>query len=162
MSKDLSYLFVTTTEDPGKRIPQDELAPTMRMRLGGFGGPVAAIRDSITDNDGVVYRPLETVFAPVWNKGRILILGDAAHTMTPHLGQGAGMAIEDTVVLREELATEKPIEEQIGAFLARRVERCRKVTHLSVQTGEWELDNSHHGERMGMIREVQELTAQPI
>ncbi len=162
MSSELSYLFVTTTEDPGKRIPRDELAATMRSRLDGFGGPVAAIRDTITDDDGVVYRPLETIFAPVWNKGRILILGDAAHTMTPHLGQGAGMAIEDTVVLREELAKDQPIKEQIASFLDRRVERCRKVTYLSVQTGEWELDNSHHGERMGMIREVQELTAQPI
>jgi 2-polyprenyl-6-methoxyphenol hydroxylase-like FAD-dependent oxidoreductase len=162
MSQTQSYLFVTTKEAPNARFHHDELAEQMRERLSDFGGPVAEIRETITDNDGVVYRPLETIFCEEWNRGRVLLIGDAVHTMTPHLGQGAGMAIEDAVVLGQELSQRRPLAEQIAGFLARRVERCRTVTHLSVQTGEWEIENSHHQERFTMVREVLGVTAQPI
>lgn len=162
MSQTHSYLFVTTNEPPNTRIRHEELAQQMRERLSDFSGPVAEIRETITDNDGVVYRPLETIFCEKWNRGRVLLIGDAVHTMTPHLGQGAGMAIEDAVVLGQELLRPRPLVEQISSFLARRVERCRKVTHLSVQTGEWEIENSHHSERFAMVREVLGVTAEPI
>lgn len=162
MSQTQSYLFVTTKEPPHSRVRHEELAERMRERLSDFGGPVAEIRETITDNDGVVYRPLETIFCEEWNRGRVLLIGDAVHTMTPHLGQGAGMAIEDAVVLGQELSRPRPLAEQISSFLARRVERCRKVTHLSVQTGEWEIENSHHSERFAMVREVLGVTAEPI
>jgi 2-polyprenyl-6-methoxyphenol hydroxylase-like FAD-dependent oxidoreductase len=36
------------------------------------------------------------------HKGRVVLLGDAVHATTPRLGQGAGMAIEDALVLAEE------------------------------------------------------------
>jgi 2-polyprenyl-6-methoxyphenol hydroxylase-like FAD-dependent oxidoreductase len=162
MSQTHSYLFVTTNEPPNTRIRHEELAQQMRERLSDFSGPVAEIRETITDNDGVVYRPLETIFCEKWNRGRVLLIGDAVHTMTPPLGQGAGMAIEDAVVLGQELLRPRPLVEQISSFLARRVERCRKVTHLSVQTGEWEIENSHHSERFAMVREVLGVTAEPI
>ena len=41
---------------------------------------------------------------PPWHRGRVLVIGDAAHTTTPHLATGAGIAIEDAVVLAELLA----------------------------------------------------------
>ncbi len=162
MSQNQSYLFVTTKEAPNTRFRHEELAEKMRERLSDFGGLVAEIRETITDNDGVVYRPLETIFCEEWNRGRVLLIGDAVHTMTPHLGQGAGMAIEDAVVLGQELSKPRPFPEQIAGFLARRVERCRKVTNLSVQTGDWEIENSHHAERFAMVHEVLGVTAQPI
>ena len=162
MSQTQSYLFVTTKEPTNTRVPHEKLAEEMRERLSDFGGLVAEIREMITDNDGVVLRPLETIFCDEWSRGRVLLIGDAVHTMTPHLGQGAGMAIEDAVVLGQELSQPRPLAEQIASFLARRVERCRTVTHLSVQTGEWEIENSHHQERLTMVREVLGVTAQPI
>ena len=36
---------------------------------------------------------------PVWHRGRVVLVGDAAHAVGPHAGQGASMAIEDAVVL---------------------------------------------------------------
>ena len=53
----------------------------------------------------MVYKPLEWLYLDgPWHKGRVALLGDAVHATTPHLGQGAGMAIEDGIVLAEELA----------------------------------------------------------
>src|SRR6185437_8846333 len=38
-----------------------------------------------------------------WHSGRVLLIGDAAHAPTPHLAMGAGIAMEDAVVLGEML-----------------------------------------------------------
>jgi 2-polyprenyl-6-methoxyphenol hydroxylase-like FAD-dependent oxidoreductase len=92
----------------------------------------------------------------------VLILGDAAHTSTPHLGQGAGIAIEDAVVLRDELAKPRPVEGTLRAFVERRFERCRYITALSAQVGDWEIEQSHHGERMAALSESAAFMAQPI
>ena len=49
--------------------------------------------------------------APLWGQGRTVLIGDAAHAMTPNLGQGAAMAIEDAAVLPEVIASDAPAEE---------------------------------------------------
>ena len=46
---------------------------------------------------------------PPWQRGRVTLLGDAAHATSPHVGQGAAMALEDSVVLAEELAADRTI-----------------------------------------------------
>lgn len=162
LAHDLMYMFLTTTETVGVRFPAKELHTLMRERLSDFGGEIAVLREQITDPAAVVYRPLETVFSPQWYRGRVLILGDAAHTSTPHLGQGAGIAIEDAVVLRDELAKPRPVEGTLRAFVERRFERCRYITALSAQVGDWEIEQSHHGERMAALSESAAFMAQPI
>ena len=86
----------------GSRV--EGLAAKMRERLEQFGGPVAEHKDLIVDDAAVVYRPVENVvLPPPWHQGRVVVLGDAAHATSPHCGQGAAQAIEDGVVLTEEL-----------------------------------------------------------
>ncbi|OJU10146.1 MAG: 2-polyprenyl-6-methoxyphenol hydroxylase, partial [Caulobacterales bacterium 68-7] len=99
IGKDLMYLFVTVPEGEDPRLSDRDLAEQMRDSLAPFGGVLAELREQITDPAGVVYRPMEALFIDgPWHKGRIVLLGDAAHATTPHLGQGAGMAIEDSIV----------------------------------------------------------------
>jgi hypothetical protein len=43
-----------------------------------------------------------------WYQGRIILTGDAAHAVTPHLAQGAGMVMEDALVLADELDKTAP------------------------------------------------------
>ena len=72
----------------------------MREKVPKTSPRIAALAEQITDDDGVVYRPLEGMFVDGdWYNGRVVLLGDAVHATTPHLGQGAGMAIEDGIVL---------------------------------------------------------------
>ena len=79
--------------------------------------PVAAHRELIVDDDAVVYRPVENVLMPPpWHRGRVVLIGDAAHGTSPHCGQGAAQAIEDAVVLREELGSDRPLVEALEAF----------------------------------------------
>ena len=79
----------------------------MRARLHGHGGLAGEIRDRIRNPERVVYKPMETILVPPpWHRGRVLLIGDAAHTTTPHHAQGAAMAVEDAVVLSELLQTD--------------------------------------------------------
>jgi 2-polyprenyl-6-methoxyphenol hydroxylase-like FAD-dependent oxidoreductase len=64
---------------------------------------------------------------PAYHRGRVAILGDAAHAMTPHLGQGACQAIEDAVVLAS-VASPGP---DLAAYTAARLPRTRMVANGS-------------------------------
>ena len=104
------------------------------------------------------------IFVPTpWYRGRVLLIGDAAHATTPHLASGAGLAIEDAVVLGELLRSAKPVAAALEEFMARRYERCRLVVENSVQVAEWE---KHPGDAAAYPTEVlqglRQLLAQPI
>jgi salicylate hydroxylase len=64
---------------------------------------------------------------PEWTVGRATLLGDAAHPMLPFLGQGAGMAIEDAVILSRVLASSGNPFEGYRRYEAARVERANRV-----------------------------------
>ena len=68
------------------------------------------------------------------------LIGDAAHATTPHLASGAGMAIEDAIVLSEEVATRDDLGEALEGFMRRRYERSRMVYENSIKLGEWEMN----------------------
>jgi len=132
LSASLMYMYVTTPEPGNPRYPRVGLAATMRAKLAEAPPAIAALRDRITDDDAVVYKPLETLFLTGdWHKGRVVLLGDAVHATTPHLGQGAGMAIEDSLVLAEELERGDTPESAFRAYQARRFPRCEYIVERS-------------------------------
>ena len=72
---------------------------------------------------GLFHRePLET-----WSRGPVTLLGDAAHPMTPFLGQGAVMAIEDGMILARALTDATDVGEALAIYEHVRVERCNFV-----------------------------------
>jgi 2-polyprenyl-6-methoxyphenol hydroxylase-like FAD-dependent oxidoreductase len=163
LSQDLMYMYVTTIEAENAKMPQDNLHTLMRERIDGFGGMIAEVSDQITDPSRVVYKPMVVVLVPPpWYRGRVVLLGDAAHSTTPHLGQGAGMAIEDAIVLAEELNTDRSIEEQLQAFVRRRYDRCKFVVDRSQRIGEWEMHPEQQLDYVALVNEMLEVTAQPI
>ena len=70
-----------------------------------------------------------------------MLLGDAAHLTTPFIGQGAGISMEDSVVLAKELALTDGLRDQrlldvaLDAYQQKRVPRCRKVVLTSRRRG---------------------------
>jgi 6-hydroxynicotinate 3-monooxygenase len=76
---------------------------------------------------------LETApFAP-WSKGPVVLLGDACHATTPHMGQGAGMAFEDAIVLARciQEAGDEPIDGAFQRYFQARYERCASIQRIS-------------------------------
>ncbi len=159
MSEDEIYLYVTTPEPGDPVLPKRGLAAALRGRLAGCPAPaIAEIREKLVDDAAVVYRPLETIFLEgPWHRGRIVLLGDAVHATTPHLGQGGGMAMEDAVVLAEEFARSEHVASAFAAYRARRFDRCRYVVEKSLeicrgQLGQGPLiDNAKAGAEMAAV-----------
>ncbi len=141
MQDDLIYMFVVSPEPGNPLMPKDQLANLMRDRLEGFTGRIAEMARHITDPEGVVYRPMENMILPApWYKGRTLIIGDAAHATTPHLAQGAAMAIEDATLIAELLAASATLDSALTEFMDRRFERGKFVVEASDQIARWELE----------------------
>lgn len=66
-----------------------------------------------------------------WHKGRVLLIGDAAHALPPHSSSGAAMAIEDGAVLYEELMRASGWDEGVQAFMDRRWPRVKQVFDMA-------------------------------
>lgn len=67
--------------------------------------------------------------------GRIVLLGDAAHATTPNMGQGAGQAIEDAIVLGHAFQQFPDVKKALAFYEEKRVARTAKVINLSRQIG---------------------------
>jgi 2-polyprenyl-6-methoxyphenol hydroxylase-like FAD-dependent oxidoreductase len=76
-----------------------------------------------------------------WSRGRITLLGDAAHPCTPNLGQGGCMALEDALVLAKSVARSPSIEEAFDRYESLRRPRTRHIQQRSLamgRIGQWE------------------------
>ncbi|UJW85686.1 FAD-dependent monooxygenase [Devosia sp. SL43] len=140
MTDELMYLFLLSQEEEGRVLQVAGAAEAMRNCVRMPPPQIAALLGQITDDKGVVARPLEVVFVEGgWHKGRVVLLGDAVHASTPHLAQGAGMAVEDGIVLAEELVRAKSPEDAFAAYRARRFERVKHVADNSIRIGDMQM-----------------------
>lgn len=163
MSSELMYLYVTSPEPGNPRYPRQGLAQAMRDKLKQAPPRIAALAKSITDDDAVVYKPLEWLWLDgPWHKGCVALLGDAVHATTPHLGQGAGMAIEDGIVLAEELARHDSPQAAFVAWQTRRNDRCRYIVDQSKQIGDSQLGLRPPVDQSAAVRGMFEMIARPL
>lgn len=134
LAANLMYMYVTTAEPSNPRFPTAGLAAEMRERISECAPRIQSLGRLITEDSEVVYKPLEWLFLDRdWYSGRVVLLGDAVHATTPHLGQGAGMAIEDAIVLAEELARNEVVSEAFAAYQSRRFDRCKYIVDSSLK-----------------------------
>ena len=158
------YVFLVENVPDNPRRPEHLLPQLMRDQLAPYAGLLAQSRERITEPEQIVYRPIEAFLLPApWYQGRVLLIGDAAHMPTPHLASGAGLAIEDAIVLAELLASDGPAEAALQRFMERRFDRCRMVVENSVQIGAWELKPHTPGaDPAGLLDRSMAALAQPI
>ena len=163
ISHETMYMYVTTPETDHARHETTGLAAKMRAKMAGTAPAIQQLATCVTDDDGVVYRPLESLFLHgPWHVGRVVLLGDAVHATTPHLGQGAGMAIEDSIVLAEEISKADTPEEAFTAYRARRFERCRFIVEKSLAICHGQIGKGPPVDNAAATREMFAVVAQPI
>lgn len=134
------YMFLLE-RTPQVFIQPDQFHRELAKRMEGYGGILAEIRQSLSekDNSAINFRPLEAFILPApWYQGRVLLIGDSAHPTTPQLASGAGMGIEDALVLADELQRASSLNEAYVRFMERREGRCRLVTECSMELGRLE------------------------
>ena len=163
LSSELMYMYVTTPEPGNPRYPREGIAEAMREKLRNAPPRIAELSKQITADEGVVYKPLEWLFLEGdWHRGRVVLIGDAAHATTPHLGQGAGLAIEDSVVLAEELERADSVATAFDAFRKRRFERCKYIVDASLAICNWQLGKGPTVDYPQATADMFRVTAQPI
>lgn len=163
VSEQQMYLFLLEHvptkpwRDPATQVEE------LRELLAGYGGPLAQLRDGLHPKSSVVYRPLEAHFlGACWHRERLVLIGDAAHATTPQLAAGAGMGIEDGLVLGDELGRAQPLDTALRAFMARRHERCRLVVENSLRIGELEVQGASPQAQTSVVDASLQALAQPI
>ncbi len=163
LTEEEMYIFAVFEETGNPKFAPETLADELQKRLEGFGGQMAESAKLVTDPSLVVYRPLEACIMPdPWYQGRVVLIGDSAHSATPHLGQGAAMAVEDAVVLAEEVANRDDVAVALRAFMDRRFERAKLVGTSSIQLGEWEMHPESAGDPVELTDRIRKTLAEPI
>jgi 2-heptyl-3-hydroxy-4(1H)-quinolone synthase len=136
-----TYCFSTLNAPPDSDAMRNIGLAKYREAFRDFGGAVPKILAALERDDELIHGDLEEVRAASWVKGGVVLLGDAAHAMTPNMGQGAAMAIEDAYVLAEELAKDQSTESALANYEARRRPRVEIIQRQSWNFGrlsQWE------------------------
>lgn len=90
--------------------------------------------DGISD-DQIMATDLARVDRNDWVRGRVVLIGDAAHAVEPHTGMGGAMAMEDAYVLAEQLATAADITTALNTYQSLRIPRMKVVRRLTKGIG---------------------------
>jgi 2-polyprenyl-6-methoxyphenol hydroxylase-like FAD-dependent oxidoreductase len=102
-----------------------------RRRFAGFGAPVPAYLAALQSDQQLHFGPFERVELDEWYRGRVVLIGDAAHAGPPHMGEGGCMAMEDALVLAEVLRTAESLASALEAYVRRRRPRADWVQKQS-------------------------------
>ncbi len=137
ISNDQLYLFGTLPEPAGQRYERADWPALMQARFAEFGGPARQFLDELSADAEVLYTAVEEVAAALpWHRGRVIMIGDAAHASTPFMGQGGAMALEDAVLLAEMLSRDMDVETSLRSFGEARYPLCKFVQDASRKVGE--------------------------
>jgi 2-polyprenyl-6-methoxyphenol hydroxylase-like FAD-dependent oxidoreductase len=129
-----TYMYATANVPEGGRSPEGEPAE-MRRRFGHWHDPIPALLaaakpDAVLRHDIYDLPPL-----PSFATDRVALVGDAAHAMTPNLGQGANQALEDAVTLAALLDSRPTVAAALSAYDKERRPRTQMITRRSRRIG---------------------------
>lgn len=164
-SKETCYLFFLENSAEHLHWPDDQLDVLVRERLAGFTAPV--IQDAlaqVTKPQQVLVRPYDITLLPKpWHRGRIVLLGDSAHSPTPQMTSGGGMAIEDAVILAQCVKHRLDLEEALVAYSERRFERVSTVWNASLQLCKYEQEPVPNPQRSAaLLLQTYQYLGQPM
>lgn len=135
IGKNQFYIFAVANAARDTPDPEPGRLARFRERFSDFGGPAPILLAALRDSKELIHNDLCAVPAGNWFDRRVVLIGDAAHAMTPNMGQGAGMALEDAAVLVELLKTGGGIPEVLSNYRTRREGRVGWVQNQSRRIG---------------------------
>ena len=147
ISADKCYAYILDTDGALRDFGDRQAWELMYERSVGYGGTWGKIRETIGPESNVSHTRVEWLLVPdPWFRGRIIVIGDAAHACPPLIAQGAAMCAEDAVVLAELVTGDQPLETVLPAFMARRLDRVELVVRNSMRLVGWEMNLEPHTE----------------
>lgn len=154
-----SSMYAYLVTDRGDLPDPDAALAHVRGLASAYGGHWPAITCALTDPAAVHYSEFSRfVVDGPWHRGRVVLVGDAAHCCPPTLAQGAALGLEDATVLAELLGGTDVLtrsgtwdDAPLTAYAARRAPRVRTVVEASVQLGQWLLDGVRDADVPGLM-----------
>ncbi|HEX8867041.1 MAG TPA: FAD-dependent monooxygenase [Lentzea sp.] len=157
-------LYAYVVEDAGDHsgLTQEQRLARVCELASAYHGPWDDIRSALTDPSRVNYTNFESHLLPApWHRGRVVLIGDAAHSCPPTLAQGGAQALEDAAVLTELLIDGDGLDDGLwDSFTARRHDRAAQVVAASNQLAQWLLDHEQ-GDVPGLVHRIGDLVSQP-
>lgn len=126
------YGFATRNQPPRKQaLPEKHQGAELRQLFSEFPDQARTVLDTLSNDHPIIQTDINELKTHVWQQGGLAFLGDAAHGMTPNLGQGAGMGIEDALVLAESLHHYGPGPQALQVYEQVRRNRVSTVARQS-------------------------------
>jgi 2-polyprenyl-6-methoxyphenol hydroxylase-like FAD-dependent oxidoreductase len=160
---DMMYAYLVEKGQDRFDVTPAEAVKIMHDLSLAYHGPWAEIRAELDEASRVNYTRFTQHLVPApWNRGRAVVVGDAAHSCPPTMAQGAAQAVEDALVLVELLLSADRLDETMwDEFHARRLPRATAVVEASVQLGRWLIDEEHDADVAGLMRRVAAMVSEP-
>ncbi len=134
LGPDHTYWFATERAPEGRVAPEGELA-YLQTKFASWAEPLPALL-AATAPDVVLHNDLyDRDEARVWSKGPIVLVGDAAHAMRPHLGQGGCQGLEDAAILAGFVDQTDDLAMAFARFATFRRPRVRALVRESATIG---------------------------
>lgn len=162
-SEDTMYAFLVEKAQDRVGLSDEEASKIMLEESRAYGGPWNAIRADLEKGAHTNYTwfTKHVVDAP-WNRGRVVIIGDAAHSCPPTIAQGAAQGLEDAFVLTELLVDRDTLDQGLwDEFHARRLPRATAVVEASSQLAQWQIDGDRDADAGGLIFGIAKKMAEP-
>ncbi|WP_046728861.1 FAD-dependent oxidoreductase [Streptomyces humi] len=156
-SEDTVYTYLVEPARDRATIDPASYADEMRTLSEGYGGAWQELREAFTDPTVVNYTWFDRhlVEGP-WHRGRVVLVGDAAHACPPTFAQGAAMSLEDVLVLAELLTgladwDAGSLDGALTGYHARRLPRVRLVVDASCRLTDWMLEGRRDADVPGLM-----------
>ena len=163
LPQDLVYVPTVINMPEWKHLSRDEVCALFTRLLDSYTAPaIVELRSRLKPDARLIGRPFEWLLLPrPWYRERTLLIGDAAHATTAHMGMGGGMALEDAAVLGQCVANAWTLSEALDAFMTRRFERVRLVVETSVKLSQLEQEKAPPSENQALLTSAFRALAEP-
>jgi 2-polyprenyl-6-methoxyphenol hydroxylase-like FAD-dependent oxidoreductase len=131
---DLTYWYTTERAPEGRLSPDGEL-PYLRAELAGWPEPIPSILAATAEVDVLRNDLYDRSRARHWARGAVVLVGDAAHPMRPHLGQGGCQGIEDAAILGAFVERTADLPTAFAQFATFRLPRITSLVRESALIG---------------------------
>lgn len=157
------YAFLVEKAEDRFGVSDEQATRIMLEESRAYGGPWNAIRADLEKGAHANYTWFtKHIVDGRWNRGRVVIVGDAAHSCPPTIAQGAAQGLEDAVVLTELLVDRDAVDEALwDEFHTRRVPRATAVVEASAQLAQWQIDGNRDADAGGLIFGIAQQMAKP-
>jgi len=139
--RDIGWSITTNEGERRHALPVDQVKHMLLQRVGSWKCRAAALIERTEPDHLLQHNVYRRRLLPRWYRGRIVLLGDAAHPQHPALGQGACMAMESAAALAACLAELNTLDQALATFQRIRLPRVRFVLRQAgrmARVGQWE------------------------